>query len=340
MLGRGTKNNETKGGKIMLIKSLSRLVRFSLIALIVLSMVGWPLVASAAAKKVVIGFIVKNLVNPFFVAMKNGAEDAGKKLDADVRVYSPENPNDVEAQIRIMEDMVQKKFDAIIIVPTDSRGIIPGIEKANKAGIPVFVSNTRAFGGEFLTFCGISHTEIAQIMTERLCQKMGGKGNMVVLYGVPGAQTTLDKKPGIDAALTKYPAIKVLDWQTGMYQREKAMVVMEDFLARYPNIDGVMAQDDGMALGALEAIKSAGKLKKIVVVGANATPDALKSLKAGELFATIDSAPEKQAFMPTEAAIKYLREGVKPPKEMVVPLSTNVIDASNVDAFMASRGVK
>jgi ribose transport system substrate-binding protein len=292
-----------------------------------------------AKKDLVIGFIVKNLVNPFFVSMKAGAEQAGKDYGVDVRVYSPEKANDVEAQIRIMEDMIQKSFDAIVVVPTDSRGIIPGIEKANKAGVPVFVANTQAFGGEFLTFAGISHTEIAQLMTEKLCQEMGGKGNIVVIYGVPGAQTTIDKKPGIEAALAKYPEVKVLDWQTGMYQREKAMSVMEDFLAKYPNIDGVMAQDDGMALGAIEAIRAAGKLGKIVVVGANATPDALQSVKSGELAATIDSAPERQAYLPTEAAIKYLRDGVTPPEVIPVSLSKNIIDKSNVGEFMAKKGL-
>ena len=291
-------------------------------------------------KTLVIGFIVKNLVNPFFVAMKNGAEQAGKDYGVDVKVYSPEKPNDVEAQIRIMEDMIQKKFDAIVVVPTDSRGIIPGIEKANQATVPVFVANTKAFGGEFLTFAGISHTEIAQLMTEKLCSDMDGKGNIVVIAGVPGSQTTLDKTPGIEAALKKYPNVKVLDWQTGNFQREKAMTVMEDFLAKYPNIDGVMAQDDGMALGAIEAIRAAGKLGKIVVVGANATPDALQSIKNSELRATIDSAPERQAYLPTEAAIKYLRDGVIPPKEIPVSLSKNIIDKSNVDEFMKQKGLK
>lgn len=290
-------------------------------------------------EKLVIGFIVKNLVNPFFVAMKNGAEQAGKDYGVDVRVYSPEKPNDVEAQIRIMEDMIQKNFDAIVVVPTDSRGIIPGIEKANDAGVPVFVANTKAFGGKFLTFAGISHTEIAQLMTEKLCEELGGKGNIVVISGVPGAQTTLDKKPGIEAALEKYPGVKVLDWQSGMYQREKAMTVMEDFLAKYPNVNGVMAQDDGMALGAIEAIRAAGKLGEIVVVGANATPDALQAVKSGELAATIDSAPERQAYLPTEAAIKYLRDGVVPPEEIPVSLARNVIDKSNVDEFMAKKGL-
>jgi len=321
--------------------------KFILVVLAILLICGlsWPgaqqegQTKETGEEKLVIGFIVKNLVNPFFVAMKNGAEQAGKDYGVDVRVYSPEKPNDVEAQIRIMEDMIQKNFDAIVVVPTDSRGIIPGIEKANNAGVPVFVANTKAFGGEFLTFAGISHTEIAQLMTEKLCEELGGKGNIVVISGVPGAQTTLDKKPGIEAALEKYPGVKVLDWQSGMYQREKAMTVMEDFLAKYPNIDGVMAQDDGMALGSIEAIRAAGKLGEIVVVGANATPDALQAVKSGELAATIDSAPERQAYLPTEAAIKYLKDGVVPPEEIPVSLARNVIDKSNVDEFMAKKGL-
>ncbi len=323
----------------------NKLCILMLVSVFILSVMGTAAAQTKATTQVeegkfVIGFIVKNLVNPFFVAMKEGAEQAGKDYGVDVRVYSPEKPDDVEAQIRIMEDMIQQNFDAIIIVPADSRGIISGIEKANKAGVPIFVANTRAFGGEFLTFAGISHTEIAQIMTEKLCQELEGKGNIVIISGVPGAQTTIDKKPGIEAALAKYPDVKILDEQTGMYQRENAMRVMQDFLVRYPNINGVMAQDDGMALGAIEAIRSAGKLGKIKVVGSNADPDALQSVLLGELTATIDEAPEKQAYLTTEAAIKYLMDGIVPPKELPVPLGKSIIDKNNVKEFMDRKGIK
>jgi ABC-type sugar transport system substrate-binding protein len=293
-----------------------------------------------AEDKLVIGFIVKNLINPFFVRMKNAAEQAGEDYDVDVRVYSPEKPDDVEAQIRIMEDMVQKNFDAIVIIPADSRGIIPGIEKVNKAGIPLVVCNTKAFGGEFLTFVGISHTEVGYLITKKLCQELGGEGNIVVIQGVPGAQTAIDKTPGIEKALKEFPNVKLLDSQTGMYQRENANRVMRDFLVRYPDIDGVVAHDDSMAMGIVEAVKDAGKLGEIKVVGTGGDPNALHSVYAGELTATLDEAAEPQAYLAVVAAVEYLRNGTIPPKDQSAPMDKNLIDKDNVTEFLDKYGLE
>lgn len=282
-----------------------------------------------------IGFIVKNLVNPFFVTMKAGAEAAGAKYGAAVSVYAPVRPDDVEEQVRIMEDLINQKIDAIVVVPSDSVAIIPGIERANAAKVPVFVANTRAFGGEFVAFAGIDHIETATIIgTYLVGEVLQGKGNIVILEGVPGAQTAIDRLTGFKGVLEKHPKAKLLETRTAMYNRVEAMRVMEDYLTKYPQIDGVLAANDEMALGAVEAIKAAGRLGEIRIVGIDAIPDALRSVKDGFLTATINSDPYSQAYVPVEAAIKYIAYGEIPPKELKVELEDAVVHRDNVDQFL------
>ena len=306
-----------------------------MVALATVSLVGSGMTSAAkAAKDLKLAFIVKNLVNPFFVTMKEGALAAAKKYGVDLTVYAPKRPDDVEEQVRIMEDLIQRKVDAIIVVPSDSKGIVPGIEKANKAGIPIFVSNTRAFGGQFMTFAGIDHIQAATIIAEYAVKKLGEKGKVVILEGVPGAQTAIDRQTGFMNVLKKFPGIKILESQTAMYNRVKGMQVMEDYLTKYPEIDAVLAANDVMALGAIEAIAAAGRAGKIMVFGIDAIPDALQSIKEGKLTATLNSDPYNQAYVPTEAAIRYLLYGEVPPKELSIGLEANVVDRGNVDKFI------
>ena len=152
--------------------------------------------AFGAAKRYKMVFIVKSMDNPFWNMMLEGAQMAAKDLGLEIKGLAPIKPNNVEEQIRQMEDAITAKMDAIIVVPSDSKGIVPGIEKANRAGIPVFTSNTRAFGGKFIGFAGAPNEEAAYLVAKAFLEVLGGKGNVIILEGVPGAQTAIDRKSG------------------------------------------------------------------------------------------------------------------------------------------------
>ncbi len=306
----------------------------TVVALVLTMALGGSSLAAKNPKDVRIACIVKNLVNPFFVSMKQGAEDAAKAYGVNIKVYAPQRPDDVEQQIQIMEDLIQMKVDAMIIVPSDSQGIVPGILRANQAGIPVFVANTRALGGQYMAFAGIDHVLAASTIAKYAAEKVHGKGKVVILEGVPGAQTAIDRKKGFLAVIEKYPGLELLDSQTASYDRVKGMQLMENYLTKYPRIDVVLCANDNMALGAVEAIEAAGRTGEMVVVGIDAIPDALRSIKEGKLTATLNSDPYKQAYIPTEAAIRYILYGEVPKKELSISLEGNVVDATNVDKYL------
>jgi ribose transport system substrate-binding protein len=287
--------------------------------------------AAAATKRYKMVFIVKSMDNPFWNMMLEGAQMAAKDLGLEIKGLAPIKPNNVEEQIRQMEDAITAKMDAIIVVPSDSKGIVPGIEKANRAGIPVFTSNTRAFGGKFIGFAGAPNEEAAYLVTKTFLEMTGGKGNAIILEGVPGAQTAIDRKTGIDRAIKEFPNVKVLTSQTGKFSRVEGMRVMENLLQQFPKIDLVLCANDEMALGAIEAIDAAKRLSAIKVSGFDGNNDAIKSISEGRLAITGAQRPDAQAYWSVLGTYMFL-EGYPVPRDIYVPCPP--VDKSNVAEYL------
>ncbi|HHY48031.1 MAG TPA: sugar ABC transporter substrate-binding protein [Firmicutes bacterium] len=288
-------------------------------------------VAQAAEKPFEIVIILKNLVNPVWIDMKKGAEDAAARYGAKLTALAPLKADNNEEQVRAIEDSIIRKVDAIVLIPSDSKGIIPGIEKANKAGIPVINVNTKAHGGKCETFVAVENYDAAFKVADAMAKKLGGQGKVIILEGVPGAQSTMDLNAGTVDALKKYPGIKVVASQTAKFQRAEAMRVMENLLQRYPDIDAVLAANDEMALGAVEAIDAAGKTGKILVSGLDANADAVKAIAEGKLTMSCDKRSYQQGYVGVEMAVKFLR-GEKIPERVVI--ETTLVDKSNVDQYL------
>jgi ribose transport system substrate-binding protein len=262
-------------------------------------------------KDVQIVYIVKDLVNPFFVEMKWGGAAAAKEHGVKYTCLAPERYS-VENQIRIMEDAIQQKVDGIVIVPIDGKGIVSAIERANAAGIPVFNCNTKAAGGEVVGFAGIDHVALGQAVGEYTVKALNGKGNIIILEGTTGASSARERLQGMHEILDKNPGIKVLSSNTAKYNRQMGMKVTEDLLVRYPDVNAILAANDSMALGAKEAVKDARRLDDILIVGIDANPEALSAVEAGEMAATINGGAFDQGFVATDLLCKFLLKGEKP----------------------------
>jgi len=268
-------------------------------------------------KEVQIVYILKDLVNPFFVEMKWGGYAAAKEHGVKYTCLAPERYS-VENQIRIMEDAIQQKVDGIVIVPIDGKGIVSAIERANAAGIPVFNCNTRAAGGKVVGFAGIDHVALGRAVGEFTVKKLGGKGDIIILEGTTGASSARERLQGMHDILDKYPGIKILASNTAKYNRQMGMKVTEDLLVRFPKVDAILAANDSMALGAKEAVKDARRLKEMIIVGIDANPEALSAIEAGEMTATINGGAFDQGFVATDLLCKFLLKGEKPPADTKV----------------------
>ncbi len=289
-------------------------MRKLLVALLVLSL--FISVAPAFGKTYTIGLVISTLNNPFFVTLKQGAEEMAAKKGVKLIIYDAQD--DSAKMTSAMEDLIQKKVDAILVNPTDSNAVVPSIIKANRAGIPVFTIDRGAAGGKVV--CHIASDNVAggRMAGEFLAKALHGKGNVVELVGIPGTSAARDRGKGFHEAIKKYPGIKIIASQTADFNRDKGMKVFENILQAHPKIDGVFAHNDEMVLGAIAAAEAAGR-KGIIFVGFDAIPDAIAAIKAGKLAATVAQQPKVMGELGVEKAVEYLN-GKKLPKFIPVPL--------------------
>jgi ribose transport system substrate-binding protein len=270
----------------------------------------------AKAENEHIAVFTKNLTNPYFQGVRLGAEQAAKSLGASVRQYVPTKPDNVSEQLSQLEDVLVTKPQAVVFVPVDAKATGPAIQRLNEAKIPVVNFIERLQGAQTVAFVGSDDKAIGYATAKYLFGRLGGKCNIVILEGVKGTPTNQDRMAGFRQAMAENPGIKLLGSQPANYQKLEALKVMENLLQTFPQIDGILAANDAMALGALEASEGAGR--KIAITGINATPEAIDAIKSGRLLASGDYNGFTQACWATTIAVRYLR-GQPTPKEIVLP---------------------
>lgn len=292
-----------------------------------------------SGKPVTIAFYVKNVTNPFWKGCRIGAEKAAKELGVNLEVVAPTKPDNIEEQTRLVEDWIVKKPDAFVFVPVDYKALVPSIQKANKAGIPIIGYNNRMTDIEQVSYIGSDDEKIGYEISSYLFKSLGGKGKIIHIDGVPAAITAQGRKRGLDRALKDFPGIELLTSQPGQYRRLPAVQVFENLMQRYPQIDGVMSANDDMAVGIAEALAAAGRGGKTRVTGVDGIPDATAAIAAGKMFATADFSGHDQAYLAVTAAVRHLRKQPVP-KEITLPIQ--IIDKQNVAQFLKTpeeRGV-
>jgi ribose transport system substrate-binding protein len=281
--------------------------------------------AMAAAKQYTIAVLVKDAVTPFWRYVIDGAKKEGAKTGAKVVEYAPVQVQSHEEQFRQVEDAIQKKVDAIVIAPINPQGIIPAIEKANAAKIPVITTNSRAFGGKIETFVGVENYEGAKKLGAYVMKKIGEKGNVIIIEGNPAGQTNQDRIKGFKEAIAACANVKILAQQPAMFRRDQAMNVMENLIQSHPKIEAVIALNDEMGLGSLKALEQAGR-KGTLVSGFDGAVEGLEAIIAKRLTASLNQDPHGQGGLAVRAAVDVLN-GKKIPEW--VQTGGEIIDLSN-----------
>jgi ribose transport system substrate-binding protein len=266
----------------------------------------------------------KNRTNDAYAAARLGSERTAARLGARVVHYVPQRPDDIEQQIVLVGQAIAARPDAVLFVPVHDTAMNASVRKLNDAGIPVVNLLNRLTAGRFVTFVGSDDYQIGYGIAARLFRHLGGKGDIVVLEGVPGAVTSRDRVRGFHDALAQWPGIRVAASRAANYQQETARRVVAELLPGLPRLDGILSANDVMSLGAIEALEAAGR--SAAVVGVNALPDAITAIKHGKLLATVDFDALKIACIAAEAAIRHLR-GQPVPKDIELPVQ--IVDAAN-----------
>lgn len=263
-----------------------------------------------AAAKPIIGLAVSTLNNPFFVDLRDGAKAAADANNMDLVVVDAQN--DPSKQLTNVENLIQQKVSIIIINPVDSKAVVPAIEAANKANIPVITVDRAAAGGSVVASIASDNVMGGKMAGQFIVDKLGGKGKVVELEGIPGTSAANDRGKGFNEAIKAAAGITVVAKQPADFDRGKGLKVMENILQANPEIQAVFAHNDEMALGALEAIKASKRTGSIMVVGFDATADAVKAVNEGALAATVAQKPKEMGKVSVETAKKVLNKETVP----------------------------
>jgi ribose transport system substrate-binding protein len=264
-----------------------------------------------------IGLSISTLDNPYFVALRDGARAEAKATG--MSLITVDAQNDAARQISNVEDLTQKKVSVILLNPTDSDAVANVVKEANAAGIRVISLDRTVDGATVSVSIASDNVAGGEMAARALLARIGDKGNLVELIGIPGSSAARERGEGFDEVIKAAPAVKLVAEQPANFDRAQGLSVMENILQRNRDIQGVFAQNDEMALGAATAINEAG-LKGVAIVGFDATPDGVAAVKDGELTGTVQQKPELIGKAGVDAA-KRLLAGESVPKSIAVPVA-------------------
>jgi len=316
---------------------MKKLAAFFLSLVMVVTMAGCKITidgettAQSAVTNGTIGLSVSTQNNPFFVTLVEGAEAAAAKLG--VKMTVADAGDDVTKQVSDIEDLVSKGISVLIVNPVDSDAVTGAVEAAMAKGVKV-ISVDRAVNGVDID-CQIASDNVAgaALATQFIVDTLGEGAKVAELEGISGASAAIDRSAGFHSIADE--KLTVVGSQVANFDRTEGMSVMENMLQANGDIQAVFAANDEMALGAMEAIAGAGK--DILVVGFDATDDALESIKAGKMAATIAQQPALIGSTAVENAVSLINGQTI---EKSIPVQVTLVTAENVDSFLSSGSVE
>lgn len=294
---------------------------------------GAPPAASAAGRTVAV--FTKNQTNPFFKDVRIGAEKAAASLGFDVLNYVPTKPDNLIEQLSQVEDVVVKRPKGILFTPVDARAMAQGVAKINASGIPVVNVSERLASGEVVSFVGAADHDLGVASARNLLATMGGRGRVIIIEGVKGSPSGEDRLRGYRDVIAEFPDVEVLASQPGNFQRRDALMVMDNLLQRHPKVDGVLAANDAMAIGAVQALSSANRTA--LVAGINGTEEAVRAVIRGTLLSTTSSQPFEQGCIAMMVLVRAIEGRPVFKEKYMTPLVITKANAADFDVPVDGR---
>lgn len=278
-----------------------------------------------------LGAVAKAFENEYWRTLREGYEAFGEKAQAQgyditIDVTSSQGENDEQGQLSIVKDFINKKYDGLLLSPISDGNLVPGVEAAQKAGIPVVNVNDGLIANADC-FVGPKAIQNGELAAEWIAEKLGGEGQVAIVIGMPKAFAARQRTAGFENYMAdNAPDIEIVAKQNADWDRSKAKDLAEIWMKQYPDLKAIFCNNDTMALGVVEAVKSSGK--DILVVGVDGIGEAYDSIRRGELSATIDSFPLYKSQIATEVILRMMG-GQEIPRVIWTPQA--LIDSNNVD---------
>ncbi|RBW68551.1 sugar ABC transporter substrate-binding protein [Bacillus taeanensis] len=287
--------------------------------------------SGASGDKKVIGVSLQNFSDEFRIYMIEAMEEEEKNHPEFEFLYA-DAQNDSAKQMNQVENFITQQVDAIIFTPVDTIAAVDILARVNEAGIPIIVSNQTFDGVEEATaYVGSESIQSGLLQIEEVVKLLDGKGNVAIMHGQMGHEAEIKRTEGNKQIIAENPEMEVVLEDTGEWNREKGLTLMENWLNTGKQIDAVVANNDEMAIGAIMALEAAGKLDETVVAGIDATPAALKLVKEGKLDVTVFQDAVGQGVGSIQTAVKAANgESVE---DVIVPYQ--LVTKENVEEYLA-----
>lgn len=284
---------------------------------------------SSDAQKIKIGASMLGMQSEFIVNINDEMQKKADELGVELITVDAEKS--ALKQIEQVESFIAQKVDVIILNPVEVEASSPAVAKAIAAGIPIVNVNSETTVKP-TAFVGSNDVESARIAMKFLAEKLGGKGNIVMIHGLMGQAAQIQREKGANEILKEYPNLKIIAAQTGEWDRAKSMDLMENWIQSYGvKINAVFAQNDEMAMGAVKALQDAGLKSKVIVIGIDAIADALQAVKKGDLDATVFQDSKNQGAGSIETAVKLAK---KQPFEKNLMIPFQLVTKTNVNNYI------
>ena len=262
--------------------------------------------------------ILKTLSNDFWATMKKGIEEEAAKQGIKVDIFAAQSEDDTEGQLRILENCLAKNYKAIGVAPLSPTNLINGIVQANKKGIYVMnidekidMDSLKAAGGSVIAFATTDNVKVGEKGANYIIDKLTDGGEVAIIEGKAGNASGEARKQGATAAFEAKDNIKLVGSQPADWDRQKALDTAASMIQQNPNLKAFYCCNDTMALGALQAVKNAGKLGEIMVVGTDGAAEARESVEAGELSATVAQNSAEIGAVSLRQMIKAVNDGAE-----------------------------
>ncbi|MEU8511018.1 substrate-binding domain-containing protein [Kitasatospora sp. NPDC048722] len=274
-----------------------------------------------------IGLSLSTLNNPFFVQIRSGAQAEAKRLGVDLTVTDAQN--DASQQANQLQNFTSSKLGAIVVNPVDSDAASNPVAAAGRARIPVIAVDRGVNNADVNALVASDNVAGGEQAAKTVAEKLGGSGKIVILQGLAGTSAARERAEGFAKGLEAYPGIEVVAQQPADFDRTKGLDVMSNLLQAHPDVQGVIAANDEMALGAVKALGSrAGE--SVQVVGFDGTPDGLKAVEQGTLYASVAQQPSQLGKIAVDNAVKAIK-GEKVEETVKVPVK--VVTKETVAGF-------
>ena len=290
--------------------------------------------SGAALADMKIGVSMSQFDDTWLTYLRESMDTKAKSYPDGVQLQFEDARSDVVKQLSQVESFISQKVDAIVVNPVDTAATKKITEAAVKAGIPLVYVNRRPDDLNLpkgVVTVASNDLEAGQMQMQYLAEKMGGKGDIVILLGDLANNSTTNRTKGVKEVLTKYPHIKIEQEQTGVWSRDKGMTLVNDWLTQGRKFDAVVSNNDEMAIGAAMALQQAGVAKgSVLIAGVDGTPDGLNAVKKGSLLVSVFQDAKGQADGSIDTAVKMVKNE---PVEPAVWVPYRLITLQNVDQF-------